>query len=175
MAAIYSGRYECLNQILYTKIVSSRVYNNEHLFAETVTRGLIEIQRYEIFKRLPGHERQYMPLNEYLFKILKPMLDDVLLMGRGYEQVFDEFEVLFALIVADINKQQGRAVWGPVGRFGWKQRDHFQPPWTKIIEEAKKLEEKWPPLVAGLFGGDYQRLLKLVEDLEPIIRDRNHW
>jgi len=174
IAAVYGGRYTFLNEILYTKTPRSDFDNKERYFAEVVTKALIEIQRRETFKRLPGYERQHMPLSDYLFKKLQPMLDDVLFIGKGYEQAFDEFEILFSLIVADIHVQKEQTVWGPIGRFGWKQHNYNQPPFTTIISEAKNLQQKWPPLAAGLFGGDYQRFLKLVDDFEKTLRDR-YW
>jgi hypothetical protein len=175
ISLVYGGRYHSLNDILYTKIASSNFYDNEQYFGQFVTKGLTKIERDETFKRLPGHERQHTPLNEYLLKTLQPMLDEVLFMGNNYERSFDEFEVLFSLIVADMNKQHGQTAWGPIGRFGWKQQNHNQPPFARIVEEAKRLQEKWPPLAAGLFGGDYQRFINLLEDFEKILREHRYW
>jgi len=53
-------------------------------------------------------------MSEYLFKTLQPKLDDILFIGKSYEKSFDEFEVLFALVVADIKKQRDEHVWGPI-------------------------------------------------------------
>lgn len=175
VAAVDGGKYGCLNELLYTKIARSDFHNRELFFAEVVTRGLSEIQRHETFKRLPGYDRHYFPLNEYLLKTVQPMLDEVLFVGQGYERSFDEFEVLFSLIVADMNKQQQQSVWGPIGRFGWKQQNYTQAPFKRIICEAKTLQQRWPPLAAGLFGGDYQRFVGLVEDFEKIVGNRSFW
>ncbi len=109
-----------------------------------------------LFNRLPGHERNYTPLSEYLFKTLQPMVDDLLFLGGDYEASFDEFEILFALTSADMRYQRGVQVWGPVGRFGWK-RVRRSAAYTRLLSVAESEGENWGPLRAGLFGGDYSR------------------
>lgn len=175
IAAVEGGRYDCLKQIFYTKVPSSKLYQSERYFAQIISGGIVEIGRSEAFKQLPGHERHYMPLNEYLFKILQPLLEDILFLGKSYEHAFDEFEVLFALTVADISHQNQATAWGPIGRFGWKEQNYQDPPFSRIIAEAKIQKTQWPPLVAGLFGGDYQRFIDVVEEYKKILASRRYW
>lgn len=175
IAAVDGGRYDCLKEILYTRIPATRFHNQERYFAEIVTKGVTEIARHETFKRVPGHEQHYVPLNEYLFKLLQPLLDDILFVGKSYERSFDEFEILFALTVADIKKQHQHSVWGPIGRFGWKQQHYVEPPFSKLVVEAKQQQNQWPPLIAGLFGGDYERFLAVVGDFQEILSQRSYW
>ncbi len=174
IAAVEGSRYDCLNEIFFTKIPATRFHNKEQYFAELVTDGIIEIARRETFKRVPGHERHYTPLSEYLFKLLQPMLDDILFIGKSYERSFDEFEILFGLTVADIKKQKQDFVWGPIGRFGWKQHNYTEPPFSKLVAEARQLEGRWLPLLAGLFGGDYGRFLAVAEDFQKELNDRSY-
>jgi hypothetical protein len=175
IAAVEGGRYDCLREIFYTKLPSSKSHEKERYFIEGVTRGLIDIERIQIFNRIPGHEQHYVPLSEYVFKNLQPMLDDILFIGKSYERSFDEFEILFALVAADINKQSQRKAWGPVGRFGWKQQNYPYPPLSRIIEESMAQREEWPPLKAGLFGGDYLRFQSVAEEFQQILANRNYW
>lgn len=112
------------------------------------------------FKELPGHEKQYVPRSEYLFTLLQPMLDDLLFLGRDYEQNFDRFEVMLGLVYADLDSLEHTrpsGIWGPIGRFGWKFRREDANPFKDVIDEANRQKESWPPLKAGLFGGDYTR------------------
>lgn len=175
IAAVDGGRYDCLNEILFTRIPPTQFHNQERYFAEVVTKGITEIQRHETFKRVPGHERHHIPLSEYLLKLMQPMLDDILFIGKGYERSFDEFEILFALIVADIRKQNQQSVWGPVGRFGWKQHNYVEPPFSKLVADAKKQQNQWPPLLGGLFGGNFQRFLAVVDDFQEILKRTAYW
>ena len=69
----------------------------------------LELERTKAFSQLPGHKRHYVPCSEYLFKLLQPMLDDILFLGRDYEQYFDRFEVLLALVHADLEQAQSKS------------------------------------------------------------------
>lgn len=132
---------------------------------------------HDAFKRLPGHERNFVPRSEYLFKLLQPDVDDLFFVGREYEQVFDRFEVLLALAYADLSRQKQGRVWGPIGRFGWKYsgRSHRDNPLKDVIGEARHMSSAWPPLEAGFFGGNADRFLDLAAALEEGMKTLNWW
>jgi hypothetical protein len=161
IAAIDGQRFDSLAAIFYTPIVVSSLYQSETkelLFI--AANAFTTLRRHEIFKKIPGHEQNYVPMSEYLFKILQPKLDDVLFIGKNYEQAFDTFEVFFALAVADLKLHLlgENYCWGPPGRFAWKYRGHNDNgPLGRIISEGRTQQDSWAPLQAGLFGGDYTR------------------
>ena len=98
------------------------------------------------------------------------MLDDLLFLGRDYENYFDRFEVLLALIYADLEKQYGKLhFWCPVGRFAWKFRDTRTNPLKEIIDEADREKESWGPIKAGLFHGEYSRFEDIASNLKEFI------
>jgi len=132
------------------------------------------LTRADAFKQLPGYERNYTPLSEYLFKTLQPQLDDILFVGKNYDRSFDEFEVLLALAAADAG-QQGGWVWGPIGRFGWKQSNFQNPPFNRILEEAKSAGDDWPPLKSGLFGGQIERFSAIAESFKADTLSKLNW
>ena len=90
IAAVDAQRYDNLATLFYTQLPSSEYRDQTDTFVETVSNGLLEIIRTNAFKKIPGHERHYTPLSEYLFKILQPRLDDTFFLGKNYEAVFDE-------------------------------------------------------------------------------------
>lgn len=106
----------------------------------------------ELFKQLPGHERYYVPRSEYLFKSLQPAVEDLLFLGNSYEELFDRFEIFYALTYADINaRKKPGYLWGPVGRFAWKGRHGLsRSPYDIVCEEAVQQGAAWAP-----FGWDY--------------------
>jgi uncharacterized caspase-like protein len=169
IAAVDGQRYDSLATIFYTPIPSSEYRGRDDMFVEAVGRGLLELNRTNVLKQIPGHERNYAPLSEYLFKILQPKLDDVFFLGKNYESAFDSFEVLFALVVADIRQVKDQGIWGPVGRFGWKNRQGDSSPLGRLIVEAKAMKDEWPPLKAGLFGGNYERFDKTAGEYSQMI------
>ncbi len=175
IAAIAGGRYDSLSSIFLTQVASSEYREKEESFVESVTDAMLELTRSDVFKQIPDHERHYAPMSEYLFKLLQPALDDILFIGKGYERVFDEFEILLALVVADERKQQGHQTWGPIGRFGWKHRGRDQGPLVRVIEIAKQQGKDWKPLEAGLFGGNSERFLEVAEEYQEVISGLNWW
>jgi hypothetical protein len=159
IAAVDAQRYDSLATIFYTPIPSSEYRNRNDMFVEAVGHGLLELNRTDVLKQIPGHERNYVPLSEYLFKILQPKLDDVFFVGKNYESAFDLFEVLFGLAVADMRQTKNEGIWGPIGRFGWKNRGDNSP-LRRVLADAKAQGNGWAPIKAGLFGGSYERFEK---------------
>lgn len=175
IAAVEGQRYDSLADMLHTKIGAPQHHERDQYFVEAVTHGMLELTRLDLFNKLPGYERHYTPLSEYLFKILQPQLDDLLFIGKNYERSFDEFEVLLALISADIRNQNQGWFWGPIGRFGWKQRNHTHPPLTRVIEEAKANGDAWLPIKSGLFGGSFQRFSEVADEFQKTVTKLNWW
>jgi len=173
ISAIESKNYRSLYCIFYTKIGNSEYSNEETYFVQRVSNGMLELTRAEVFKKIPGHDRQYTPISEYLFKLMQPALDDLLFLGKGYESVFDEFEVLYALVVADLRKQNDGYIWGPIGRFGWKHRSRDNSMYKKMLSEAETLKEKWGPIDAGMFGGSYDRFSDVAEEFRETLNKLN--
>jgi hypothetical protein len=129
----------------------------------TMTGTILDFERAGIFKCLPGYERYYTPRSEYLFKSLQPAFDDILLLGRTYESLFDRFEVMWALAYADSRyKGPESRVWGPVGRFGWKHSGFRGPgPLSTLIIEAQAAGGDWAPFRAGFFQGSTERFMEI--------------
>ena len=175
IAAVDGKRYDSLANIFYASVVASEHRDREVPLVEAVADGILELTRSEVFKLLPGHDRQYTPMSEYLFKILQPKLDDILFIGKSYEKSFDEFEVLFALVVADLKKQRDRSGWGPIGRFGWKGSRNRNSPLSRIIDDAQAMGEGWEPLRAGLFGGSLARFNEAASEFSQSISKLNWW
>jgi hypothetical protein len=173
VAAVEGKRYDSLVSIFYSTISRSDSRLKDESMAVAVANGILELTRGEIFKRLPGHDRHYTPMSEYLYKTLQPKLDDILFIGKSYENSFDEFEILFALVVADLRKQNGQHVWFPIGRFGWKGRQDDNAPFSRLISEANALGENWEPIKAGLFGGKPERFNDAANSLQQTITKLN--
>lgn len=169
IAAVNNRRYDSLATIFYAQIRDADYRDGSQALVEGVSNGLLELTRADAFKQVPGHERHYVPISEYLFKKLQPILDDALYLGGSYEQNFDEFEVLFALAVADIRKSRESDVWGPIGRFGWKQQRNGGGPLGRVVQEARAGGANWLPVRSGLFGGDIQRFLAVAEEFQQRI------
>jgi hypothetical protein len=168
ISALASHNYNALAAVLQTSVQVESERKRLPIVVPTIDK-LTEL--HDTFKLLPGHERHYVPRSEHLFKILQPVLEDMLLLGRAYEQYFDEFEVLLALTYANATDRH----WGPPGRFGWKQRWHSENPFNQVVEEARKKGNVWGPLRAGLFQGSIDEFSKTAEAFNEALLSKLNW
>jgi len=171
IAAVAAGRYDTLADVLTTEI---RTTEGSRPAFRAVADTILDFARSDVFKRLPGYERYHTPMSEYLFKLLQPRLDDALFVGRAYEHVFDEFEVLLALASAQAYAKEKRSVWGPIGRFGWKHHQVSHAPLQHALTRAQDEGDEWAPFKAGLFGSDRDSFMKAAEDYKAAV-DRLNW
>lgn len=173
IAAIENKNYKSLAKIFYSEIGLLDYQNKGSMFVEKISSafgGLVDT-----FKHMPDHERHYTPISEYLFKMLQPGLDDLFFLGKGYEDVFDEFELLFSLTVADLRLQKKEHFWGPIGRFGWKNSRNGLTPLLRMNKEASLYRDTWEPLQGGLFGGSYERFVIVATKYEREILQKLNW
>lgn len=127
-----------------------------------VVASMLELAQANVWKILPGQERNRMPESEYLYKTLRPTLADHLFLGNSYESLFDRYEILRALLYADLTD----GGWGPLGRFGWKHAEGDGSTYTAIRKEAEQMKDRWEPIKAGLFRGSYSRFEQVAARLE---------
>lgn len=171
IAAVEARRYDTLADLFLAEIRSAEEVRP---CFRVVADAVLEFARADVFKRVPGHERHYTPMSEYLFKRLQPQLDDALFVGMSYESAFDEFECLLALASAHARQREEESAWGPIGRFGWKHGRHRKAPLESVVEQAKTEGVRWAPLQAGLFDGDLDGFLHAAGEYKKMI-DKLHW
>lgn len=170
IAALSVKKYDTLNLILSAQ-AQGRLAEGKNLpLIVAVASNLAEIN--DQFKWIPGQEKKHVPRSEHLFQILNPVLEDLLFIGKGYEKLFDDFEVYSALVYASAT---GRG-WGPLGRFGWKHSSYGgeDSPFNRIVGEAKNEKEKWLPLQAGMFAGSTDHFLEVSGAFEKQLNGL-HW
>lgn len=171
IAAVAAERYDTLADVFFAEI---RTPEGSRPAFRAVADAMLEFTRADLFKRVPEHERYHTPMSEYLFKLLQPRLDDALFVGRGYDDAFDEFEVLLALACAQVHEKEQGSVWGPVGRFGWKQRRGRTSPLANVVSRAKEQGQQWAPFQAGLFGTDLDGFVRVADSYGELVRGL-HW
>ena len=171
IATLAADQYRNLSAVLTTPIGARHSGSGVKPAILRIIDEILEAERTNIFKLLPGHERHYVPRSEYLFKIFQPALDDLLFLGKSYETLFDRFEVFLALVYADLGAGRIDRIWGPPGRFAWKHssRGVDSSPFNKVSEEARSQGQEWPPLKAGLFGGSVDRFQEVAQGYLELI------
>lgn len=173
IAAINGDAYDNLATVLTTKVAGRHSGQTSRPIIVPAAEGMLDVNRTDMFKALPGYENRYVPRSEYLFKVMQPIVDDSLFLGTEYEQVFDRFEILYALVCADQNYDVIGRVWGPPGRFGWKHREHNSP-FADLVGEAQREGGNWPPLRSGLFRGDSARFTTIADGYSELLGGL-HW
>jgi hypothetical protein len=73
-----------------------------------------------------------------------------------YDKCFDRFEYLRSLVCFDGNQKSGWMTARCPGRFYWRRHEGFNVV-REVENEFNDLGPKWPPLLAGLFGGNPAR------------------
>lgn len=172
IAAISSDKFENLATIFFTEVGSRHGGQSQPIIEPTV-EGILEVDRADLFKSLPGYERMHVPRSEYLFKTIQPPLEDLLFLGASYEGYFDRFEIFYALVTADRQYDSNGIVWGPPGRFGWKFRRNGGP-FIELLAEAEAQAEKWLPLRAGFFSGSISRFREIAKAYREML-EKLHW
>lgn len=175
IAAVSANRYDNLRELMLTPISGTDGSPGaDSTLIRAVARAMNSL--HDEFKALPGHEKQFTPRSEYLFKLLQPLLDDLLFLSSDYESAFDRFEVLYALEHASRYSGAIGRPWGPVGRFGWKEGlSGSIGPLSRVMAEADSEGDSWPPIKAGLFGGSVDRFKEVASSYSQSIARLNWW
>jgi uncharacterized caspase-like protein len=175
VSAVAAADYENLRVLMQAKVPDLNRPRLDRTFIRAVIGGIGEVGGE--FKRIPGHEKNYVPMSEYLFKLLQPSLDDLLFLGADYERAFDDFEVLMALEYAEQyeTEKKGR-IWGPIGRFGYKfSNDNESSPLHRTMSSAEAAGASWPPVQAGMFRGSIERFREIASTYRSEIVARLGW
>jgi hypothetical protein len=171
LAAVAADKYSTLAALL-----TDSIYNED---SERIPLALklvpVRIVDNDAMNQMLG-KRFYTPVSEHLSEVIRAPLREFLPDDVTYEITFDRFECLFALIYADFLKKQGRGVWGPVGRFGYKLRnDEASNPLKALLAEAEHRKESWGPFKAGLFEGDYSRFEEIATEYTKAFSNLGWW
>jgi len=119
--------------------------------------------------QLFGYERRKTPLSDHLFELFTDTLPKELTFGRDFEQLFDDWEILVSMVVADALTNTSRlGDWAPIGRFGWREHYSNNSPLKALNKELSKDKPEWFPLEVGLFGGDVERARKAISIVENL-------
>ena len=172
MAALSAENYVAFAAI-HTKRINTRTRRAGDTAVPIIVAivdAMLDLAEANIWKALPGHDRHHTPQSEYLFKTLQPVLDDLLLLGGSYDQLFDHYEILRTLMYADLT-DGGR---GPIGRFGWKHTSQMSDgsPYASLRTEADQNRDQWGPITAGLFRGSYERFNQVATKFESEIMSK---
>lgn len=156
IAAVANERYEALRAILLDPRI--RDYQKDEPAAVALVRS--RVLRDDHATVLPGMKGKVVALSQWLEFRLRDSLRPVIASDARYRMAFDRFEYLWGVIHADLHESpwgDGK-LRGPVGNFAWRWPDSMRRLQKVIALEIENAGANWPPLRAGFFGGDLDRL-----------------
>jgi hypothetical protein len=190
LVAWQSGRWYPVSLLLYAAGITALAFGNHPVLRPTfltptdlqrgdgrvgviTTAAADEMHQLDdMFKLIPAHARNRVPVSEFIFAKLRARLDDLLYLGNSYERYFDEYEILAALVYVDQRVLAGERVWAMPGRFGYKFMRDGQS-YDTVVREAATMGENWPVLRAELFGGSSTRFQEVAKSYRQFLTQLN--
>jgi len=94
----------------------------------------------------------YTPGSDRVFNVFAPIFQKYLPSVVDFENLFDRFEYLNALVLADYRAAQDKSICGWRGRWVYRNREDGGHISELLKEERNQLGPNWPPINAGLFA-----------------------
>jgi hypothetical protein len=156
VAAIASEKYTTLEALLIKPRLISP--DGDCRLMDGLSAGTV-IEDERLSQILAGGGAPHAPVSTYLYALLRERFREFVPSDHVYDEIFDRFEYLFALIWIDESPVGARLDRVPLGRFAWKDLSIFDGIEGKMGAEVSKQGKDWPAFRAGLFGGSAQRFL----------------
>lgn len=185
LAAVASGNYVFLNLLLNLRMRTDP-YSEQESITEPLSPLRVFDKRYAN-ELLPGRERHFTPVNDYIFEVLRSAVREHVPDDRAYEDAFDWFEYLLGLVHCDLTVtpteleaiqqgKEGARIWGPIGRFIWRNRERDD----NVIQRTQfEAGGPYPDAVtamlrAGMFSSspdhpNYERFLLIKRGFDALI------
>jgi len=174
ISAVASGNSASLVATL-TEVKILRNYSTEVALC-SVVYPMAVIQK-DYGQMMPGLENRYTPTNDILHGVLREYFREYLPRDMDYDRAFDRFEYYLGMIHADLNQKSrgGNILWGPVGRFAWKEEDGEPEERISMIvdREINEMGAEWFLIKAGLFGGSLERVRSSKAGYDALLQSLN--
>jgi hypothetical protein len=84
---------------------------------------------------------------------------------------------MLALTYADLRDADVKTrVWGPPGRFAWKERGIAEDlVYTRFVNAAKSQGEQWGPLQVGFFNRSSKRFADVADAYGQLLKQVQWW
>lgn len=168
IAAITGRKYETVARLFMKPRVRRVGEDTGALVRHISAQGMF---RLETARMLPGMEKRYTPMSDYLHQVLRDTLKSFVREAPEYDRFFDLFEYLWGLQHAHLSGRWYKEdkLSGPTGRFTWRWNGGNRDDYEEVTEWITGAGEDWPLLRAGLFDGDLDRLREVRDGFD------RHW
>jgi hypothetical protein len=153
ITALFGQKYRILRSLLQDARIA---YHTDRVGPAVVWLDPYYVMDIDRGRLLPGFERHYLPLSEYLRQFLANDVGQFLPTSADYYKAFDRFEYLFGLL-SHIQREVMGLAGGFVGAYCFH---YYREPQieNQVGSEIERLGADWPPLKEGLFSGSPEEL-----------------
>jgi hypothetical protein len=160
LAAIANGKFGTLRSLLYEPMHRAAF--------ETAKRSPLVIadwwtDAHDLFAKAPSvTARAFAPRSEVLHALLRDPLRRYFVADVDYDLAFDYIEYIVALVYLELGRDDSGMPWAPPGRYSWRLNRSDETP---LKSERLRMNDAWPPIKAGFFGGREAKAIELHEKL----------
>jgi hypothetical protein len=173
LASLAKGNYETLASGLIRPQYRFQTHESRPLVLSLYPSRVMDVNA---GRKLPKRERHYFPLSDYLLETLAGSLKEFLPDKNQFDETFDRYEFLLALVFTDESLQRSELRWIPVGPFAWRYANGTGYQVAQVIsQEFEKAGDNWPPLKAGFFGGSVDRTNKALTEVLTFLKNRANY
>lgn len=168
ISALIADKYGTLKSLL----VETKYIDNQEKALLITHFSASELINLRDAQKVFDQDKKMTPISNHLFESLRIPLTEIITGPPNYEEYFDRFEYLLALIRFHIAQKTG-TYYVSHGRFVWKYPVRIR---NNIIyregivddigTEAREAGNNWPPLRAGLFDGNLNHFLDTKENYD---------
>jgi hypothetical protein len=154
LGAVQGDEYTTLTALLRTRVHSAtrglvpavfELAGGTHAALRTELANLVMQEKRGIKQRF------YSAHSQHLHEVLKPAVGPLTASDESYDELFDRFEILVALVYADVRQELGYDARAPIGRFGYR---HENQPTTSVFQqmlnEIEREGDDWKPVRTGV-------------------------
>lgn len=165
IASVASGKYHNFKALMRDArtSVDAPVEGKDDLLIRRLV--LYNVLQDDVLNRC-AEQKLKTPGSDRLHKLLREPFRALIPSDKDYDNAFDRFEYLTALVAYDANVDDNSYIMGAVGRFGWRNRAPFGTANSSVIElllnELKMEGDDWALFRSGVFASP-ERYLAAVE------------
>lgn len=157
VAAVSNSNFKLLNDLLNIELHER--YNSKNILEKT---NPWEVIKSDHLNQMLG-QRFPTPMSEVLYKYIRPYFKQFIPIDKEFDEIFDYYEFICAITFVKKSDQSDRG-WGPIGRFGYRDRKILD----RKLEQAKSDQDKFELISCGLFK-DYMEFDTTVKAFETFL------
>ncbi len=161
IAAVSNRNFNLLGSLL--KIELHERYDSKNILEKTNPWDVIESEQ---LNNMLG-QNYHTPMSELLHKYTRPFFKQVIPIDKEFDKTFDYYELICAIVFVK-NSTNNDKGWGPIGRFGYRDRKILQ----KKLDLANEEQESFELISSGIFDS-YNELEKTVNLFDSFLKKIN--